>query len=356
MRVLRLTSLLALASLLVVSLLFMAPVQAGERLLSVNSGTESHVWTIKDEPSLVMNGFDLTPLNILRPATIDRVTIIANSAVVGATSEIVIYQDVNGGSPADATLAGRQTVSIGSGGSNTFTLAQPVTITAPVVWVGFYLPVNFEFLGDVSGTSVLTYWAWTPGGNVDLTNLASAGVLGPGDGSSPVGINMRGTARITAEITGADAEAGTPVILQSFQTAGDPNVNLGVMAQYPDCEKVKWDTDDEYVSYQNAIDLFCRVVPEWMSPQFPPGFTRKGALYDIVIFAENGNQADATNILTHFVTHCIQPEEGDLERAVVGVAYGAPRVWRILPTQRFDGLVCAEVPHGGNLTYFVPNS
>lgn len=333
------------------SFLILLPVQAGERLLSVNKGSQSEVFFTSGEQTLVMNGFDLTPLDILRPAVIDKVTIIVDSPVAGQPSELVIYEDINGGSPVDARLTYRQSVNITSAGSVTIPLAEPAEILAPVVWIGFYLPPDFRFLADQSGSSVLTYWGWTPGGTFDLANLASAQVFGPGDGSAPVNIDMNGIARITAEITSANPGLGTPVILQSFQTAGDPNAPMGVLAEYPDCPNIKYDTDDEFTSYQDRINLHCRDIDRWLAPTAPQGFTRRGRLYDIVIYTNDG---EVTHQLEAFVTHCIEPNERHLESALIGVAYGAPRVWRILPTQRFGTQVCAELPHPGLVSYFTP--
>lgn len=73
------------------------PSSAGQIVLSNNSGSDSTVWFISGEPSLVMNGFDLTPLNIALPATIDRVSIAVNNPVPGASIDVLIYEDANGG-------------------------------------------------------------------------------------------------------------------------------------------------------------------------------------------------------------------------------------------------------------------
>ena len=68
----------------------------------------------------------------------------------------------------EPTLAGSQQVDITQAGTFTVTFTTPVQITQPVVWVGFNLPVGFSFAADTSGTSVLTYWAWTSGGTLRL--------------------------------------------------------------------------------------------------------------------------------------------------------------------------------------------
>lgn len=165
--------------------------EAGTYLLS-NNGTGFKTWTIVDEPTLVMNGFDLPSFQLTSPITIDTVRMSVAQPVVGQTVEAVIYQDFNGGSPIDAVLVTRQTFTINEAGVFIGRLNTPVQITAPVVWVGFYLPVGFKFRGDLSGKSVLTYWAWQPSSTFDLSNLRSAEVFGPGDGSAPVNLNMAG--------------------------------------------------------------------------------------------------------------------------------------------------------------------
>ena len=181
------------AALLVICLLLIGlviPVDAGNQVLSDNSGDGNAPWHISGEASVVMNGFDLNSLGIQRPAVIDKVSISVITPVPRSAVTVVVYQDGNGGSPVDATLAGSQQVDITSAGTFTITLTTPISITQPVVWIGFYLPVGFTFAADTSGTSVLTYWAWTTGGTFDLTKLNTAQVLGPADGTAPVNINI----------------------------------------------------------------------------------------------------------------------------------------------------------------------
>lgn len=331
---------------------------AGDRTLSVNGNDQNDVWFITGEPSLVMNGFDLTSFGVTLPATIDRVTIGVDRPVPGQLIDVVIYQDTNGGSPADATVVGRTQVDITTSGTFAVNFSPAVTITAPAVWVGFYLPVDFRFLADTSGSSVLTYWAWTPGGRFDVANLSSAGVLGPADGSAPVGINLNGKARINLElVTGAGTTtvstpgaASTPL---PQQTAGDPNASAASLRAYPDCISgaLLYDTADEVTSLRDTVNLHCREVIAWQSPAVPQGLVRRGNLYDIQIWRANGVQV--TSRLDIAVTHCVRPAAEDLNTALFGLAYGFPRRWVILPTQRFGDLICAEVRHGGNISYFV---
>lgn len=329
-------------------------VSAGERVLSINGNAQNDVWFISGEPSMVLNGFDLNSFGVQQPATIDRVSIAVHTPVPGQPIDVVIYQDANGGSPADATVAGRTTVDITQAGVFTAEFNPAITVTAPAVWVGFYLPVDFKFLSDTSGPSVLTYWAWTPGGRFDPANLGSASVLGPADGSAPVSITMTGKARITLEITGANgstsAEA-TPSAPIVRQQPGAANANLAVLVAYPNCGAVLFDTGDEVVTWGDSINPQCREVPDWQSPAAPQGYTRRGVLYDLFFYKSSGL---IPGRLDYEVTHCIRPAAEDLNTALIGLAYGAPRQWRILPTERFGDLVCAEVRHGGNLSIFLP--
>ncbi|MDX2160547.1 MAG: hypothetical protein SF162_04395 [bacterium] len=325
-----------------------APAAAGETILTVNSGSGNTSWFITGEPTLVMNGFDLRNFGVNVPAVIDAVTI---SVEAGSTSPVtlVIYQDANGGSPVDAQLIASQNFTINAAGSFRAVLTNPVTVTQPAVWIGFLLPVDFRFFADRSGSSVLTYWAWTPGGLFDLNNLGSAQVFGPADGSAPVNLNLNGKARITAEITGSDAGG------YAVQSAGAVDANLAVMQPYSLCQNLLWDTQDETISYQDRVNLHCQLLTNtFLAPANPPGYVRRGELYDIVLFKDDG--VVAAQRLNVGVTHCVRPAAEDLATAVLANAYGAPRAWRILPTQRFGDLVCAEIRFGGNISYFVPGA
>ncbi len=337
------------AGLLMVCVFLIAlvvPVAAGNQVISDNSGDGNAPWHISGESSVVMNGFDLNSLGIQRPAVIDKLSISVNTPVPGSTVTALVYQDANGGSPVDATLAGSQQVDITSAGTFTVTFTSPISITQPVVWIGFNLPVGFSFFADTSGTSVLTYWAWTSGGTFDLSKLSTAQVLGPSDGTAPVNINLNGKARITAEITGANSSSTSTT---GTQTPNGGDVNLGIMAPYPACGNVSYDTGDIASSLLSAIAVSCQPVPFWQNPAVPAGYTFKGTLYDIIAFKEHGNVEKDFPIA---ITHCIIPDANDIGNAVIGNAYGQPRAWHILTTVRFGNVVCAEVRHGGNLAYF----
>lgn len=333
-------------------------VSAGQKVLSINSGDANTTWFITGEQTLVMNGFDLTSQGLSFPATIDKVSIAVDTAVATTPVDIVVYQDANGGTPLDATLAGQGQATITQPGVFTFTFPTPVTITQPVVWVGFYLPVNFKFLSDKSGSSVLTYWAWTPGGRFDLTKLSTATVFGPSNGTAPVSLNLNGIARITAEISSAAAGVPTTVpvttaVAGNGQIASDPNTDLSPLRVYPPaCDTLFWDTADAGISYNGRIEPRCTAIWPGYAPAAPLGYTRMQMYYDITFYDNKGHAI--SDPLSIPVTHCIQANPADLDRAIVGIASGSPRSFKILPTLRVGNLVCAEINHSGGISYFVP--
>lgn len=79
------------------------PAQA-QAVISNNQGAESKTWTIIGEPTLVMNGFDLSQVTSVFPVTISAASIQIVRAVPGQPVSIVIYEDPNGGSPSDARI------------------------------------------------------------------------------------------------------------------------------------------------------------------------------------------------------------------------------------------------------------
>jgi len=376
----------ALTLLLLLGVLAMAlPASAQTSVLTNNSGDGNTSWFIEGEPTLIINGFDLSSKGLTPPITINAITINVEQPVSGASIDAVVYSDPDGGSPINASLVSRQSVDISGTGAVRVQLPQAVQVDAPVVWLGFYLPVDFRFFADTSGTSVLTYWGWTPGGTFDLANLGSAQVFGPSDGSAPVNINLGGVARITAEISVGDAPTtpqpdGTtppvgavpevPVNAQNppigVQMIGQSQAALNVMQRYPYCgEFLFYDNEDIRITGENRFELHCRADIGRFSPgeirnfdEAPdaiPSFERKGVLYDI-FGTGNFLRGSSSEELVIPVTHCIRPSQFDLNSAVIGIAYGAPRVWTLLPSVRYGELVCAEVTHQGFISYFVPRT
>lgn len=344
---------LSLTIMVLIALTVVLSARAGERAISIN-GDGNAVWFITGEQTLVMNGFDLAAFGVANPAFIDRVSIAVDTPVAGASAEVVIYEDANGGSPTDARLAGRTTVQITQAGVFTATFPTPVQVTQRAVWVGFYLPVNFRFVADTSGPSVLTYWVWAPNATFDLANLASAPVIGPADGSAPVNINMNGKARISFEVSSTAAgAASTPAAIVPTVPAGPAGGDTSVLVQFPNCANLYYDSADEFITYGNDFDAFCTLRPILEAPVSPQGYDRRGTLYDVYFFRTGGN-IQAGRLEFPF-TLCLRPDPVDLSTAVIGVGWGGPRRWRIQPTQRFGDLVCADVLRAGFVSYFVPN-
>lgn len=360
----KLMPVLIILCLLVVSLSFALTAQAGQRVLNLNSGDASAPFTVQGEPSLIINGFDLTPLGLTFPATIDRVSIAVSAAPAGTSVTAVVYQDPNGGSPTDATLAGQFTTNVSQTGVFTAVFPTPVQVNAPVVWVGFYLPVNFSFLADRSGSSVLSYWAWSPGTTFDLNRLSSASVLGPANGTTPVNLNMGGIARITAEISGAaggatagpgtpTAVSGTPIPGRATQIPAVGNEPMNVMRFFPPaCDTLSWDTEDIGISYNGSISVRCTAIWNGYAPPAPSGYQRLQLYYDITFYDNDGDPI--TTKLDIPVTHCMKPNPADVNGAIIGIASGVPRTWEVLPTLRIGELVCAEIYKSGGLSYLVP--
>lgn len=340
-------------------------VAAGDIVLSNNSGTDNAVFYIEGEPSLVINGFDLTPLGLELPIALDAVSISVSAPVPGSSIELVVYQDANGGSPVDATLVYRQAVALEQTGINRIALEQVAIIAEPVVWVGFYLPVDFRFHADRSGSSVLTYWAWTPESTFELATLASAEVLGPGDGSEPAGIAMDGIARITAELRTAQVAEMAAALPLGQQLVAEAPQDTSIMQIYDNCDLVLYDPEDISISPALSFPLDCRVAPEFEAPTLlanPPDqlldMQRVGNLYKLSTFLrEDQHVLGRPSQLPVRVTHCMRIASGDLERAVIGEVRESEQWgerWHILPTVRFNDIICAEVSVANYLSYFLP--
>lgn len=344
-----------------------SPVAAGDVVLSNNSGAENAVFFIEGEPSLVINGFDLTPLELELPAALDAVSISVSAPVPGSSIEMVVYQDANGGSPVDATLVYRQAAALEQIGINRIALEQVAIITEPVVWVGFYLPVDFRFHADRSGPSVLTYWAWTPESRFDVADLASAAVLGPGDGSEPVGIAMDGIARITAEMRTAEYDEMAAALPLGQQLAAEAAQDTSIMQVYDNCALVLYDPEDISISAASSFSLDCRVAHEIEAPAVVANpqdqlldLQRAGELYKLSTFLrEEQHVRGRSSQLPERVTHCLRLSPGDLERAVIGEVRESEvwgERWYILPSVRFNDIVCAEVSVANYLSYFLPRT
>lgn len=339
--------------------------EAGTITLNNNSGTTSSSFFIEGESTLVMNGFDLGPLNLSTGVAIDVVTIAVQQAVPSVPIQVVIYEDGNGGSPVDATLKYQTQVFIETGGTAFIELPEPVITSAPVIWVGFYLPTGFRFFADNGGSSVLSYWAWTPNSTFSLSDLSSAQILGAANGTDPVGIDMGGVARITAEVTPLNEAGfnsdGVPVGVQIDGGEAD----LSLLNNYPFCgDRLLYDPQDVNFAGNLRFTTHCRADLGSFSPgtfvnvdDLPatvPSYERRGFFYEVFVNGETAPGSSEEMLVP--VTHCLRPEQGEVPSAVIGVGYGAPRSWEILPTVRYGEWVCAEVTHAGFLSYFVPRT
>jgi hypothetical protein len=333
-------------------------VRAENVTLSLNSGGEIVRWFITGEASLVINGYDLDTFTVTRPTTVTGLRLSVLQTTPGVPVEAVVYQDANGGSPVDARLVGRKSVDIQNTGAVSVTFDTPLTVTERFLWVGFYMPVGFEFGGDSSGSSVLTYWGWTPNSTFDLANLSSAAVFGPANGSAPVNINMNGIARINVVLDTDASTVTTPNTLTPglnltpmvTQIPGDPNTSLAPMVTYTNCGRLQYDREDIVVTYRGNVVFDCKVAPGPLRPDAPEGYNRQGPLHDVYVFGV----PSGIEPLPFAVTHCIRPSADELDRAVMGVGYGSPREWEILPTVRYGEYVCAEIGYAGFVSYFVP--
>lgn len=340
------------------------PAAADDVYLSINSGGEDAVFFIEGEPSLVMNGFDLTPLGVQLPTALAAVSISVSEPVPGSYARLAVYQDGNGGSPVDATMIHQQYASLGQRGVNRIVLDKGVMITEPVIWVGFYLPVDFRFHADRSGSSVLTYWAWTPGGSFDLASLGSAEVLGPGDGSAPVEIAMDGIARITAELRPLDYNAIAAAFPLTQQMPASTAQDISELQAYEGCDLLLHDPSDRNFNAPMTFPLFCREAGAFEAPHQtydPPGqnlaIDRAGPLYKLSTFLSAEQITPGLRSqLPGRVTHCMRVPPGDLDRAVIAeVREHEQRSerWYMLPTVRIQDVVCAEVSVANYLSYFV---
>ena len=301
------------------------------------------------------------------PTALDAVSISVDSPVPGSSIDLVVYQDANGGSPLDATLVYRQSVWLNGTGVNRIVLDRAAVITEPVVWVGFYLPVDFRFHADRSGSSVLTYWAWTPEGTFDLSSLANAAVLGPGDGSEPVEIAMEGIARITAETRTPNYEETAAAFPLTEQLKTSSAQDMSLMRVYENCDRLLYDPADNSVSTAQSFPLYCRVADTYETPHRianPPDQTldvdRAGQLYKLSTFLTEDQLAPGrSSQLPVRVTHCLRVPPEDLERAIIGEvreSETAGERWFILPTARIGDVICAEVTVANYLSYFLPRT
>ncbi|MCU0512894.1 MAG: hypothetical protein MUE40_10025 [Anaerolineae bacterium] len=337
-------------------------------ILNNNAGDASTEWTIEGERTLVMTGFDVSSLNIPLPFKVNSVSI-ALTQVTGEPVSVIVYQDPNGGSPIDAQVIGRVNAIVNQPGVTRFVLPQPASSSARIIWVGFYLPVGFRFQADTSGSSVLTYWAWTPGQDFNTDNLDRAAILGPSDGSEPVNINLGGVARITAEVTPPVAQSAgftRETAPLGRQIIGSAEVDFSPMLVYPFCGNLYYDSEDVGLTANSTFMLSCRADIDQRVPggirnigRVAEGigtFDKGGYVYDVFSGNPEAVLGPGLEQLRVPVTHCMAPAPEHQDTGVLAVAYGAPKQWDILPTMRYANFICAEITHVGLVTYLVPRS
>lgn len=348
------TALISILLLMGTLLTVPATAQGNRVILDNNAGVQSSLWEIQGEPTLVMNGFDLTPTPLRLPIVLENINIDIARTVPNNLIDVVVYEDANGGSPVDATLIASTQITINNAGVYTVQFPAPVVVNTPIVWIGFYMPVGMQFRADRQGSSVLTYWAWTPGARFDLRNLSNAQIFGPSDGSGPVNINMQGVARIRAEAVTANTRVADAFFAERDLVEPDA---LNYLINYSGCPTLFKDESDVTVTFGNTLSTTCQEFPSWHAPAAPTGYTRRtnarNIVYDLAIYTDKGEII--TSELPYPITHCVTPALEEQESAVIGIAYGAPRRWELLPSERFGNLVCAEIKRGGSLSYFTPN-
>jgi len=334
--------------------------QEGRVRLNLNVGTTSDIWEVQGEPSLVINGFDLAPTSLRLPVVIESASIDLSTVVPNSVYDAVVYQDPNGGSPVDAEIIGFEQFTIAEPGVRTIQFDPPVVAASPIVWIGFYMPVGTEFRSDNQGTSVRTYWAWTPENTFNLRSLGNAQVLGPSDGSAPVNLNIGGIARITAIARTANAASITDTsanVAREFFGEEEAERATDFLTNYPGCATLFYDTGDVNVTYRNAISATCRELESWNAPRSPAGLVRRSnarnVVYDVTFYDSNGEVYVGN--LPEPISHCVTPAQAEQPEAQVGLAYGAPKAWDLLASEQIGNLVCTEIFRGGLISYFTPN-
>jgi hypothetical protein len=137
------------------------------------------------------------------------------------------------------------------------------------------------------------------------------------------------------------------------------------MNTYEYCgDRLLVDPQDIKISARDRFTLHCRVdlgsfspgtfINEDELPAAVPSYERRGFFYEVFVNGETVPGSSEELLVP--VTHCLRPEQGELANSVVGIAYGAPRQWEMLPTVRYGEWVCAEFTHQGFVSYFVPRT
>ena len=192
-------------------------------------------------------------------------------------------------------------------------------------------------------------------------------MLGPGDGSAPVGIQMDGIARISAELRTPQYEEMEASLPLDQQIVANIAQDTSVLEIYDGCGTLLYDPADTNLSRAKAFSLSCRVAYEVEAPTVVANpqnqlldVQRTGHLYKLsTSLREDQLVAGKTSQLPVRTTHCFRIAPGDLERAVIGEVRESQQWgerWHILPSVRFNDIVCAEVSVASYVSYFLPRT
>lgn len=124
--------------------------------------------------------------------------------------------------------------------------------------------------------------------------------------------------------------------------------------------------DIDALSAANQFSLACKVEYGTYSPGTIAneglldtqltGLERRGPLFYVTGYGNFQIDPAQPQRLRVPVTHCLRVPVSDIQQAVLGVAYGVPMAWEILPSVRYNDLLCAELTHTGPISYFMPRT
>ena len=159
---------------------------------------------------------------------------------------------------------------------------------------------------------------------------------------------MDGIARIGAEIrtaTAFEVARLTPLGEQVADTRRNRHFQLHCIQQLPGASC----TTPADTGLPMRCILGSPVEPPVEIMDAPEGYLdvhRAGDLFKIVV--------EDYAALPNPVTHCIRVPEEHREEAILGEARDIPERWYILPSVRYNDLVCADVSFANYVSYFLP--
>ena len=228
------------------------------------SGTYKLAWIKRLVPSCF-------PYKLSR---VDAVFPAASGVAAGRAVRLLVYVDPTAsGSPANASLAYTQDVTIQSAGSsfNQFTLAQPVTVTSGHVYVGFY---------DLVGDSTTNYLAAVDSSHSG-DSFRATDSTGPEDFASHTSGSWMLRANGGAVGPGALLEWGAPCNATSVPDQ-DFAVYRGVMGDFGNYTSLACSTlrDDAYLAADAGGSSFFVVVPQTSTAEGSYGTRSNGTERD----------------------------------------------------------------------------